>query len=40
MKQIEMQDLTIPPIAIGTWAWGKGPFGSKFILVLVMELKN
>ena len=31
MKQIEMQDLTIPPIAIGTWAWGKGPFGSKFI---------
>ena len=42
MKQIEMQDLTIPPIAIGTWAWGKGPFGSKFILVVshgIEELK-
>lgn len=31
MKKIKMQDLLIPPIAIGTWAWGKGPFGSKFI---------
>lgn len=31
MENKKLSDLALPPLAIGTWAWGKGLFGSKFI---------
>lgn len=40
MKQIEMQDLTIPPIAIALGLGEKDHLGVNLFLVLVMELKN